>query len=108
MSNKITKKTYCIKRLRDCGYRVDKIDSIQYSESDNRKWSAIIDPGGMSIIITCFNDDTLHLYDGNQYLPTNQKLNTLSIEVLVDYLNSKGLIHKHRSYGINSSNKEAE
>lgn len=99
MSNKITKKSYCIKRLRDCGYRVDKIDAIQYSDEDYRKWTAIIDPGGMSIFLTCNRDDTLHLYDGGQYISSTMKLNTDSVEVLVEFLNEKGLITKHKNYG---------
>lgn len=99
MSNKITKKSYCIKRLRDCGYHVDKIDSIEYAESDYRKWSAIIDPGGMSILLTCNRDDTIHLYDGGQYINSNLRINTDSVEVIIQFLNDRGLIHKYRTYG---------
>lgn len=99
MSNKITTKSYCIKRLRDMGYTVDKIDSIAYSEDDNRKWTFIIDNGGMSILTTCYKDDTIHIYDGGRYINTNLKLNTDSVEVLAEFLNSRGLIHKHPKYG---------
>jgi hypothetical protein len=99
MSNKLATKSYCIKRLRDSGYHVDKIDSIEYSEDDNRKWTCLIDSGGMSIIVTCYKDSTLHLYDGGRYLNTNMKLNTDSMEVLIEFLNERGLIHKHYMYG---------
>lgn len=99
MSNKITTKSYCIKRLRDCGYHVDKIDAIEYSETDNRKWSIIIDPNGMSILVTCYKDETLHLYDGGRFINSNMRLNTDSVEVLIEFLNERGLIHKHYLYG---------
>lgn len=98
MSNKITTKSYCIKRLRDMGYTVDKIDSIDYSEDDDRKWSFIMDDGGMSIFVTCYKDDTIHVYDGGRYTNTNMKLDTDSVEVLAEHLNKRGLIHKHYKY----------
>jgi hypothetical protein len=99
MSNKITTKSYTIKRLRDMGYTVDKMDSIEYLPTDNRKWTIIMDNGGMTILVTCYKDDSLHLYDGGRYLNTSMKLNTDSVEVLAEFLNSRGLIHKHPRYG---------
>ena len=99
MSNKITTKSYCIKRLRDMGYTVDKIDAIEYSTTDDRKWSFIIDNGGMSIFVTCFKNDTLHAYDGGRYINTKMKLDTDSVEVLAEFLNDRGLIRKHPRYG---------
>ena len=102
MSNKISTKSYCIKRLRDMGYTVDKIDSIEYAPEDNRKWSFIIDNGGMTVFVTCYKNNTIHIYDGGRYTNTNMKLDTDSIEVLAEYLNSRGLVHKHPRYGQNS------
>lgn len=99
MSNKISTKSYCIKRLRDMGYTVDKIDAVEYTPEDDRKWSFVIDNGGMSIFITCYKNNTIHIYDGGRYTNTNMKLDTDSIEVLAEYLNSRGLIHKHPRYG---------
>jgi hypothetical protein len=104
MSNKITTKSYCIKRLRDMGYTVDKLDSIEYNTNDERKWSFIIDNGGMSLLITCYKDNTIHIYDGGRYINTNMKLDTDSVEVLAEYLNSRGLIHKHPRYNNRISN----
>lgn len=98
MSNKITTKSYCIKRLRDMGYMVDKVDSVEYAAEDTRKWSFVIDNGGMSIFITCFKNETIHAYDGGRFLSTNMRLDTDSIEVLAEYLNDHGLIHKHPRY----------
>lgn len=102
MSNKISTKSYCIKRLRDMGYTVDKIDAVEYTPEDERKWSFIIDNGGMSIFVTCYKNNTIHIYDGGRYTNTNMKLDTDSIEVLAEYLNSRGLIHKHPRYGQNA------
>jgi len=99
MSNKISTKSYCIKRLRDMGYTVDKIDAIEYTLEDERKWSFIIDNGGMSVFVTCYKNNTIHIYDGGRFTNTNMKLDTDSIEVLSEYLNSRGLIHKHPRYG---------
>lgn len=80
------------------GYMVDKIEPVEYSDQDDRKWSFIIDNGGMSILVTCYKDDTLHVYDGGRYTNTNMKLNTDSVEVLAEYLNDRGLIHKYYTY----------
>jgi len=99
MSNKISTKSYCIKRLRDMGYTVDKIDAIEYTLEDERKWSFIIDNGGMTVFVTCYKNNTIHIYDGGRFTNTNMKLDTDSIEVLSEYLNSRGLIHKHPRYG---------
>lgn len=98
MSNKITTKSYCIKRLRDMGYTVDKIDSLDYQESDSRKWSCTIDNGGMMILLTCYKDDTLHVYDGGRYVGIRYKLDTDSVEILAEFLHEKGLIRKHPRY----------
>ena len=102
MSNKITTKSYCIKRLRDMGYMVDKIDAIEYLPEDERKWSFVIDNGGMTVFVTCYKNNTIHIYDGGRYTNSNMKLDTDSIEVLAEYLNARGLINKHPRYGQSS------
>lgn len=99
MSNKISTKSYTIKRLRDCGYAVDKLDNMVYQETDTRKWSILIDNGCSSILLTCYRDSTIQLYDGGRFLNPNLKLDTDSIEVLIDYLNERGIINKHYTYG---------
>lgn len=40
-NNKITTKSYFIKRLRDCGYVVDKTP-IEYLENDVRRWTILL------------------------------------------------------------------
>lgn len=104
MANKISTKSYCIKRLKDSGYNIDKLDSIEYLETDNRKWSIILDSGVSSVIITLLKNGNLHFYDGNRFLNSKLTLNTDSLEVLIEYLNEKGIVNKHYSYG----NRNAE
>jgi len=108
MANKITTKSYIIKRLRDMGYAVDKIetvdklDIIPYSDSDARKWSCVIDNGGMSILLTCFKNDSLHIYDGGHYLSVHTRFKSSDVEELAKLFNERGLIRKHPKYGIRS------
>lgn len=98
--NRIKTRSYFIKRLRDCGYTVDKID-FDYNDEDLRKWSVVLDNARSSIIITCNEDSTFHFYDGERFIPSNVRLSTDSIEVIVEYLNSRGIINKHSTYGKN-------
>jgi len=100
MSNKhITTQSYAVKRLRDSGYIVDRLDSIQYNETDKRKWSILVDNKTSSIILTCYDDSSIQLYDGCRFFNPNLKLDTDSIEVLVEYLNERGITNKHWNYG---------
>jgi hypothetical protein len=88
-----------VKRLKDSGYNVSRIDALNYEESDKRKWSVIVDNGVGSLILTCFKNGAFHFYDGNRFFNSNLKLNTDSIEVLIQFLTEKGFINKHWSYG---------
>lgn len=91
MANKITTPSYFIKRLRDSGYIVWKLYD-GYSEADPRAWTVVIDPGGASVICTCylntkdFGITTFELYDGGQFVPEKIKIATESIEVIISYL----------------------
>lgn len=91
MANKLTTLGYTLKRLRDSGYVVIKLFS-DYSESDPRSWTLMIEPGTASIYCTCYindpyiGDSYFELYDGHQYIPGRLKLKTSSIEVLVEQL----------------------
>ena len=99
MSNsKVQTRSYFIKRMRDCGYYVDRV-AWDYSEKDSRKWAVIMDNGGTSVIITCYKDNSFHFYDGCAYAKNHLKIVCESIEVLIGYLNDWGFIHKHSSYG---------
>ena len=99
MSNKISTKSYCIKRLRDSGYTVDRMDTVQYLETDLRKWSILVDNGTSSIILTCLKSGSVSLYDGERFLNSRLHLDTDSVEVLIEYLNERGIVNKHYSYG---------
>lgn len=103
-TNRITTKSYFIKRLRDCGYVVDKLD-IEYLDTDSRKWSVLLDNAVSSIIITCYDDNTFSFYDGQRFLNSNLKLSTDSIEVIVEHLNMKGIINKHPKYNDRQNSK---
>lgn len=108
MANKISTKSYCVKRLKDSGFNVDKLDDLTFSETDNRKWVIIIDNGVGSVLLTCHKNGNVHLYDGDRFLNSRLLLDTDSIEVLVEYLNKKGIINKHFSYGVNKASENVE
>ena len=102
-SNKIRTYGYFKKRLRDSGYRVE--DSFRrYAGTDPRAWSLIIDPGGASIMCTCYinhperGDTLIELYDGGQFIPGRVKINTSSIEVVMEKLNGFDIINKTNKY----------
>jgi len=103
--NKLTTVGYFIKRLRDCGYVTDKVFN-DYSESDARSWTVVVDPRKCSVFITCFNnhnyfgEEYFEIHDGGQYVPDRFKLKTSSIETLIEYLvkfniNNKSDLYLH-------------
>lgn len=108
MANKISTKSYCVKRLKDSGFAIDKLDSVIYTETDKRKWSLLIDSGHCSIILTCYKDGKVHLYDGDRFLNSRLLLDTDSVEVIIEYLNEKGIINKHFSYHLKPTIVENE
>lgn len=111
MNNKLNNQGYFVKRLRDSGYIVIRVD-LDYSQLDPRAWTVIIDPGGASVFCTCYinankdnikesniGDNYFELYDGGQYLPAKFKLNTNSMEVILAFLNQYGITGKSNNYG---------
>lgn len=101
--NKVTTCSYFIKRLRDSGYVADKLFS-DYSETDSRSWTSIIDPTGSSILVTCYNnynylgEEYFEMHDGGQYIPEHFKIKTSSIEVIIEYLVKFNINNKSSSY----------
>ncbi len=99
MANKLTTAGYIQKRLRDSGYHVDKLYS-DYGNHDPRAWTLIIDPGGCSVFFTCYINDPFvgetffELFDGNQYIPGRFKIQTSSLEVIVEQLVKFGILGK--------------
>jgi hypothetical protein len=91
MANRLTTLGYFRKRLKDSGYSSIELFK-NYSNVDPRAWSVMIDPGGASLICTCYinhedrGDMYLELYDGGQYIPGRLKLQTSSFEVFVEKL----------------------
>lgn len=108
--NKPTTLGFFMKRLRDCGYNVEKL-YIGYSDMDPRIWTVVIDPYGASVFCTCyvnksnFGDDYFEFYDGGQFLP-NYKIKTQSVEVLIEHLNKCGIVHKNKEYNDIQPQKE--
>lgn len=98
MSQNSTSIGYFMKRLRDSGYRVEKLYT-HYSEMDARRWTVVIDPDKASVFCTCYenycdlNETFFEIYDGGQYLPT-YKIKTESIDVLLEHLNKYGIFNK--------------
>jgi len=94
--NKIKTPGYFIKRLRDCKFGVLRVFQ-NFSMSDSRRWTILIDPGNTSIFITCYsnknfnNEIMFEFNDGGNYFPKNFSINTESIEVIVQTLVDKGI-----------------
>ena len=93
----ITNQSYFIKRLKDSGYVVWK-NFEDYNEADSRCWTVIIDPKVSSIFCTYYqnsgtfgNENFFELYDGGRYIPSNIKIKTDSIEVIIDFLLRHGV-----------------
>tara|TARA_R110000787_G_scaffold162718_1_gene276103 strand:+ start:847 stop:1185 length:339 start_codon:yes stop_codon:yes gene_type:complete len=104
--NKLKTAGYFIKRLKDNDFVTLRIFD-KYSESDPRRWTVLVDPGGASVYITCFEntpfrDEYLFNFnDGNQNFNNNFSLKTDSIEVVVSKLIKVGVQQKDKSEFLN-------
>ena len=92
--NKLATPGYFIKRLKDSDIFTWRMFD-KYSERASRKWTVLVDPGGMSIYITCFENKPFKEYafcisDGDQNIKT-YNLKTDSIEVVVTRLIEYGV-----------------
>ena len=100
--NKLKTAGYFIKRLKDNDFVTLRIFD-KYSEADPRKWTVLVDPGGASVFITCFENTPFKgeyffsLYDGTQHFNSNFSLKTDSIEVVVSKLLNSGVRQKGES-----------
>jgi hypothetical protein len=96
--NKLKTAGYFIKRLKDVGYVVLRMFD-KYSDKDSRKWTILLDPSGASIYITCFEDRPFrgeYLFsfeDGNQLFARGYVLKTSSIDVVIERLNDRNILH---------------
>jgi hypothetical protein len=104
--NKLKTAGYFIKRLKDNDFVTLRIFD-KYSESDPRRWTVLVDPGGASVYITCFENTPFkgeYLFsfnDGNQRFNNNFSLKTDSIEVVVSKLLRSGVQQKDKSNFLN-------
>ena len=104
MKNKIHTLSYFKKRLKDNGYIVWDIMN-KFSIEDPRKWTVMLNPSIESIFITCVvNRNELgdipefELNDGGMRFQKNLTLKTSSMEVLINMLQSKGILPDKQLY----------
>tara|TARA_R110002033_G_scaffold18408_2_gene48630 strand:- start:941 stop:1279 length:339 start_codon:yes stop_codon:yes gene_type:complete len=104
--NKLKTAGYFIKRLKDNDFVTLRIFD-KYSESDPRRWTVLVDPGGASVYITCFENTPFrgeylfNFNDGNQNFNNNFSLKTDSIEVVVSKLIKLGVQQKDKGEFLN-------
>ena len=95
MKNKVTTCGYFIKRLRDNGFKVNRIFS-DYTSEDSRRWTVMVDPNNAALYITCYvnydwtGDFKFELNDGNRF--KNLQLKTDSMEVIITKLIEKDIL----------------
>jgi len=96
--NKLKTAGYVIKRLRDNGFIVIKMFAF-YAKSDPRRWTVLINPGGESVYMTYYanleqlDESTFELNDGGSRIPKNLHIKTDSLEVIIEYLLSHGVMN---------------
>lgn len=101
--NKISTFSYFLKRLRDSGFIAIKLFK-DYGQQDPRKWSVMIDPGGRSVMITCYQnkefkgDLMFEINDGGSFFPKNYNLKTSSMEIIITTLLEKMVPQKHDNH----------
>lgn len=98
--NKITTQSYFVKRLKDNKFITYKIFD-NYSLTDTRRWTILVDPSNTSVFITCYEnkdfkgDIMFEFNDGGQLFPRNFSLKTNSMEVIITTLLEKGVMQYH-------------
>jgi hypothetical protein len=94
--NKLKTPGYFIKRLKDNGIITLRVFQ-KYSLLDSRKWTVLVDPGNLSIYITCYqnknnlNEVMFEFDDGGNRFVKNFFIKTHSIEIIVEHLLSNGV-----------------
>ncbi len=100
MSNKLTKQSYFIMRLRSSGYYVDKIKP-RYKDTDRRNWTILINPKEEAVFCTCYSnngesygsdDNFFEIHDGGQFIPGRLSIVTSSLETFITNLNNYGIM----------------
>jgi hypothetical protein len=96
MKNNIKTLSYFLKRLRDSGFIAIKLFNA-YKDHDPRRWTIMVDPEGMCVLITCYENQAFQgevyfeFNDGGNRFPKNWNLKTKSMEVVVTNLIEKGV-----------------
>ena len=99
--NKITTGGYFLKRIKDSGFIAIRLFK-DYGILDPRRWTIIVDPGGSSLFITCYEnrefqgDISFEFNDGGNRFPKNYNLKTKSMEIIVTTLIEKGIPQKDK------------
>jgi hypothetical protein len=94
--NKLKTPGYFIKRLRDNGFIVVRLFSV-FAKGDPRRWTVMVNPSESSVFITCYNNKNefgeilFEFNDGGMRIPKNFSIQTDSIEVIIDYLITRGV-----------------
>lgn len=106
MKNSVTTQGYFIKRLRDSGFVTIKLFD-DYGIHDPRKWTVMIDPGGQSLMVTCYEnrefegDIQFEFNDGGNRFIKNYSLKTQSMEIVITNLIERGVIQKTNNCSFN-------
>ncbi len=97
--NNITTNGYFLSRIRDSGFIAIRLFK-EYGLHDPRKWTIMVDPGGHSLLITCYvnkefeGDVVFEFNDGGNRFPKNYNLKTQSMEIIVTNLIERGVPQK--------------
>lgn len=97
--NSITTNGYFLNRLRDSGFIAIRLFK-EYADHDPRKWTIMVDPGGHSLIITCYvnkeypGDVVFEFNDGGNRFIKNYSIKTQSMEIIITNLIEKGVPQK--------------
>ena len=82
-------------KVTTCGYIVNRIYN-EYSPSDPRRWTVMVDPKNSALYITCYmnkdwyGDLIFELHNGNEF--KNLQLKTDSMEVIITKLLAKNIL----------------
>lgn len=105
--NNISTGGYFLSRLRDSGFIAIRLFK-DYPIHDPRKWTIMVDPGGHSLIITCYvnnggiGDISFEFNDGGNKFPKNYNLKTKSMEIIITALIERGVAQKQVDSSYNS------
>jgi hypothetical protein len=97
--NKITTNGYFLRRLRESGFIALRIFK-DYSISDPRRWTIMVDPANSSLFITCYENKNFkgeimfEFNDGGNKFSKNYNLKTQSMEIIITNLIERGISQK--------------